>query len=137
VAAENFNTFLETDPGSVIVVTSSRVTWTDILALQDNTHVSLDKGAAFFDGSFVHTLTISLTASEKAASRGHFWSMTNDLDDYQGLIDNSKDGLFLQISKTIIIILPVSGRTRELDESISFSISLIKLGIYNIIFCSE
>ena len=96
MAAENFNTFLETDPGSVIAVTSPRVTWTDMEARQDNTHVSLDKGAAFFSGSFVHTLTISLIASEKAASKVFYWAMTNDLDDFQGLLDNSKDGLFLR-----------------------------------------
>ncbi|KKM63924.1 hypothetical protein LCGC14_1506580 [marine sediment metagenome] len=96
MAAENFDTFVETDPGSVIEVTSSRVTWTDIEARQDNTHVSLDKGAAFFDGSFVHTLTISLIASEKGASYSFFWSMTNDLDDFQGLLDNSKDALVLR-----------------------------------------
>ncbi len=98
MAAENFNTFLETDPGSVIVVTSSRVTWTDMEARQDNTHVSLDKGAAFFDASFVHTLTISQTASENGASRVQFWAMTNDLDDLQGLLDGSKDGLFLRMT---------------------------------------
>ncbi len=96
MVAENFNIFAETDPGNVIEVTSSRVTWTDIEARQDNTHVSLDKGAAFFDGSFVHTLTISLAASEKGASYSFFWSMTNDLDDFQGLLDNSKDALVLR-----------------------------------------
>ncbi len=98
MSAENFNTFLETDPGSVITRTSSRVTWTDLETRQDNTHVSLDKGVGFFDESFVHTLTISLTASEKAVSQVNFWAMTNELDDFQALIDGSKDGLFVQMT---------------------------------------
>ncbi len=95
MAAENFNTFLETDPGSVIAVTSSRVTWTDIRAGQDNTHVSLDKGAAFFDASFVHNLTISQTASERGGSYSIFWALTNVLDDFRGLEDANEDGLFV------------------------------------------
>ncbi|KKM24599.1 hypothetical protein LCGC14_1603490 [marine sediment metagenome] len=96
MANEDFTTFTETDPGSVIGVTASRVTWTDIEARQDNTHVSLDQGVAFFDGNFAHDLTISLIASEKGASYSFFWSLTNDLDDLQGLIDNSKDALFVR-----------------------------------------
>ena len=115
MSAENFNTFLETDPGSVIARTSSRVTWTDMEARQDNSHVSLDKGVAFFDDSFVHTLTISLTASEKAVSKVFYWAMTNDLDDFQGLLDNSKDGLFLRCTHPNSPDVPVL-RLIELDS---------------------
>ena len=98
MASENFLTFIESDTPARLSRTSSRVTWTDMLSGDDNIHVSLDKGVDFFDGSFVHTLTIEQTASEKAVAYSGFWALTNDLDDLKGLRDASKDALYIQAS---------------------------------------
>ncbi len=97
MAAENFNLFTKSDAPGRLTVTSSRVTWTDMLSGDDQVFMSLDKGAGFFDGSFVHTLTISHTASEKAVSFSNVWVMSNDLLDTKGLRDGGKDALYIQV----------------------------------------
>ncbi|KKK88218.1 hypothetical protein LCGC14_2745380, partial [marine sediment metagenome] len=96
MSAENFLTFQEVDPDSKIVVTSSRVTTTDMLAGQGSAYVYLDKGAAFFDSSFVQTLTVNITASDRGGAINQVWAITNDLDDFIGLVDGSKDFLTLE-----------------------------------------
>ena len=98
MSAENFLTFQEVDPDSKIVVTSSRVTTTDMLAGQGSAYVYLDKGAAFFDSSFVQPLTINVTASDQGGAINHLWALTNDIDDFRGLIAGNKDFLTLQAS---------------------------------------
>ncbi len=96
MAAENFNIYTASDIPGRLTRTSSRVTWTDILAGDDQVFLSKDKGAAFFDGSFVHTLTINQTASERGASYSGFWALTNDLLDLKGLRTGGKDALYVQ-----------------------------------------
>lgn len=96
MVAENFNLFTESDALGRITVTSSRASWTDMRSGDDQIFLSSDKGTGFFDGSFVHTLTISHTASEKGASFSGFWVMSNDLLDIKGLRDGGKDALYVQ-----------------------------------------
>ena len=97
MGAENFNTFTKNDALSRLTVTSSRVTWTDLRRGDDQIFLYIDKGVGFFDGSFVHTMTVNQTSSDNSAIV-ICWALTNDLDDMQGLIDNSKDALFVDIS---------------------------------------
>lgn len=98
MGAENFLTFQVVDPNSRFTITSSRVTFTDMRAGDDATYVYLDKGAAFFDSSFVQPLTISITSSEQGGAINHLWALTNDIDDFRGLVGASKDFLTLQLS---------------------------------------
>ena len=82
MSAENFNTFALTDPNGVISRTSSRVSWTDLTKNED-AWLSLDKGAAFFDGSFVHLLTFSITAGDQSSSLfSALWLIANVSDSY-------------------------------------------------------
>lgn len=98
MGAENFLTFQESDPDSTITRTSSRVTWTDMLAGAGSAYVYRDMGVNFFDSSFVQTLTINQTASERGGATVGCWAMSNDLDDFRGLMAGSKDAFVIQFS---------------------------------------
>lgn len=95
--AENFLTYQEVDALARLTVSSSRVTATNMLAGDDVIYVYYDKGAAYFDGNFNHYLTIALTASDQGGAQGIFWAMTNNLNDFQGLIDASQSFLALRV----------------------------------------
>ncbi len=99
MAAENFNLYTKSDAPGRLAVTSSRVTWTDLLRGDDQVFLYKDKGVGFFNGSFVHTLTIQQSSSDTSAVVV-CWALTNDLDDLQGLIGGSKDALFVQIGRS-------------------------------------
>ena len=93
MAIENFGSYTEVDPNSKITVGTRRAAWTDLNRNED-AYVYKDKGAAFFDGDFIHYLTIRFSATEISAEGG-IWALTNDLDDLRGLGTNSKDALYL------------------------------------------
>lgn len=80
---ENFIGYTEVDPNSRITRTTRRVTWTD-LTMNEDAYVYKDKGVDFFDGNFIHYLTVHLSAYANTV-RGHFWALTNTLDDLWGI----------------------------------------------------
>lgn len=151
MAKEDFSTYTEVDPRSIIVVGTRRVTWTDMMAGDDATYVYLDKGAAFFAGDFFQPMTFNITASERGGSQCIIWAMTNDLDDFQGLIDNSKDFLAVGIlhaqnpDATIIRIHEGDSGTEyssasgyTITDGIPYYITMIRdetVGTYGTFYC--
>lgn len=82
MAVENFITYTEVDPNSRITVTSTRVTWTD-LDRNERGQVYKDKGVDFFNGAFVHTLTLKITAIGSGVFMG-IWHLRNTVADFPG-----------------------------------------------------
>src|SRR5574343_143188 len=60
MATQNFTTYTETDPGSKLTVTASRVTFADLKGTDGWTDVSKDMGAAHFPGDFEHLFTVKV-----------------------------------------------------------------------------
>ncbi|KKL08992.1 hypothetical protein LCGC14_2570330, partial [marine sediment metagenome] len=79
MSAENFNVYTESANEVTldrITRTSSRATWTDLLRGDDQVFLYIDKGVGFFDGSFVHTMTVNQTSSDNSAILV-CWALTN------------------------------------------------------------
>ncbi len=96
MAAENLLTWQESDAQSRLAVTSSRVTWTDMRNTDDDIFISVDKDAAFFDGSFVHTFTFQAIDSTTGGSQSYPWVMSNALKDVTSLTGDSEDAFWVQ-----------------------------------------
>ena len=97
MADEKFLTYTETDPNSRITRTDSRVSWAAITKNED-AYAYYDKGADYFNGDFVHLLTIRSIGPGGAVgltARCSYWALANLVDDYVGIDDASGDGLFL------------------------------------------
>jgi len=101
MAEENFLTYPEIDPNSRITVTATRVTWAGLTGNED-AYVYSDKGVNYFNGDFVHLLTLCITASVNNAVI-YPWALTNTLDDIYGiyLAGGSFLGLRIQHQTTI------------------------------------
>ena len=85
MALEDYNTYTEVDPNSRIVAATRRVAFTD-LTINETAYVYSDKGAAFFDGDFVHHLTILITASDASMSvASGLWALANTVNDWNGM----------------------------------------------------
>ncbi len=93
MAFEDFGTFTEEDPNSRIVVGTRRVEWTAIIRAED-AWVVKDKGVGFFDGDFVHYLTIrttDLSATQSVATLiVHCWAVATAVGSRQDIIDASE-----------------------------------------------
>lgn len=97
MAKEDFSTYTETDPNSRIVVGTRRVAWTDLIRNED-AYVYKDKGVDFFDGGFIHYLTIRATGYSGSAgtvNMGAYWGLANLVDNWVGIDLADGDGLFL------------------------------------------
>lgn len=81
--AENFLTYIELDPNSKIEVTSSKITFTNLYRGTD-AYVYYDKGVDYFDGDFIHYLTVCLTGSE-GETQSYVWGIANGVDDFHAL----------------------------------------------------
>ncbi|KKN75035.1 hypothetical protein LCGC14_0385370 [marine sediment metagenome] len=93
MAIEDFNTYSETDPGSMIVKGTRRVEWTD-LTRNKEAYVWKDKTAGFFDGDFTHYLTIRVTADlSESNAQFNYWALANVVDEWKGIEDASEDML--------------------------------------------
>ncbi len=88
MAAENFNTYTETDPNGRITRTSSRITWAD-LTISETAFVYLDKGVGFFSDSFVHRIHTNISAADaSSSSMGTVWMVTNTVDTFDDQTDD-------------------------------------------------
>ena len=97
MATENFTTYTESDALGRLTETASRVTWTNMLAGDDQIYLYKDKGVDFFNANFNIIQTICQTASDQGGAQVILWAMANDLNDFQGLIDGGKSGLFFRV----------------------------------------
>ncbi len=88
MANEDFTTYTEVDPNSRISVTASRITFTG-LTIDESAYVYKDYGASYFSGAHESLLTFRASA-QSAAGGWLIWALTNDVDDWQGLIDANK-----------------------------------------------
>ncbi|KKL80643.1 hypothetical protein LCGC14_2002710 [marine sediment metagenome] len=124
MAAENFNTFSETDPNSLITRTSSRVSWEDLTRNED-AFVFLDKGVAFFAGSFVHRLTFSITAGDASSSLfSALWLVANAADSYDTVRAGDALALLFFFSGATPNIRLVESDGGSQAESAQFNITL-------------
>lgn len=89
MAVEDFSTYVEVDPGSDIVKTATRVTWTD-LPINLTSYVCFDKGVDHFDGDFEHLITVRLDASDTWGFTA-CWMIANEANDYFSIRDGGGD----------------------------------------------
>ncbi|KKL04821.1 hypothetical protein LCGC14_2612220, partial [marine sediment metagenome] len=94
--AEDFTTYTESDVLGRLSQTSTRSTITAMQPDDNQTWLQNDKGAGFFSGNFSHKFTLRID-SFSAFIWQAVWGITNNLDDIQGIIDNSQDGLFIEL----------------------------------------
>ena len=78
---EDFTAYTETDPGGDIGINSAVLVTVTNMPRNVNTHLSKDKGAAFFAGNFTHTMKTQRNTSNNAAI-GHFWALANEQNDW-------------------------------------------------------
>ena len=95
MAIENFQTYPEVDPNNRVTITPTRVTHA-ALDRNETAYVASDKGAAFFDGDFVHLLTIYVTSTVNG-SYVNYWGLTNTLNSFRVIDNASGDYLGLAI----------------------------------------
>jgi len=93
MAKENFLTYPEVDPNSRIAVTQDRVTWANITR-PEVAYVYSDKGVNYFDGNFVHLLTVVAISVENGMSAFH-WAIANDIGTEKAIADASGSELYL------------------------------------------
>ena len=94
-AIENFGGWTEVDPNSRIVVTSNRVTWTNLTRNED-AYVYKDKGIDYFSGNFEIQFNFKTTAAtEIGTTIVGIGSLTNAIDDLKGIDDANGDYISL------------------------------------------
>jgi len=91
MATEDFTTYSKLDANSRYTIIPSKITATDLPSTED-AYVYKDKGVNYFDGDFVHFLTVRMTAATDGG-RFYFWVLANAIDDTQGIEDASGDFL--------------------------------------------
>ena len=80
MAIEDFTTYTEVDSASRVAVGTRRVAWT-LLDGDEQGQVYKDKGANFFDGDFVHDLTLELTTTSSGVFTA-IWELANATADF-------------------------------------------------------
>ena len=80
---EDYTTFTEVDPASHITVASNRITVANYTRNEEG-YVYKDMGVDYFDGDFVHYLTIHPTSYVLGAYH-YMWMLSNTLDDGFGI----------------------------------------------------
>lgn len=94
MAAENFTTYTEVDPNSHITVTSAaRIDFAG-LAKNEDAWCSSDKGVGHFASDFEHLAEIQMTSSAGTDGTAGFITLSNILDDIQGIKTASGDALY-------------------------------------------
>lgn len=86
-----FTDYTEVDPNSHITVETNKITFAELNKGED-AFVYRDEGIGYFDGDFEHQIEINITY-DADDGRVVFCSLTNEVDDWDGLIANNKDGL--------------------------------------------
>jgi len=94
--AENFTTYTETDPNSKLVVTSTRITATQINRNED-AYVYKNKGN-YFTGNFEIQLTLHFTDGVGATAIAFIWTLANLVDDWTGIDTASGDALGIAVA---------------------------------------
>ncbi len=99
MAFEDFTTYDETDEGSTVTVTSSKVSFTS-LTRDEEAHVSDSKGTAHFNGDFTHQFECEVTASS-GFNVTTFWGLANVQADLKTIIDASGDAIVFNAQVTV------------------------------------
>lgn len=93
---EDFTTYTEVDPNSHISKVAATITVTG-MSNDEDAYVYADKGADHFGIAFTHLLETTLTAhGAGSATSGHFWALSNTLDDMWGWYTNKNQACFLR-----------------------------------------
>ncbi len=109
MATQDFTTYTKVDPNGRFTVTVPKIVCAGLTA-QEDAYIYKDKGAAFFDGNFVHNITVKATAVTQDG-RFYTWALTNSIDDMKGIEDANANYL-------AVFLFGVSGVPRiELFES--------------------
>jgi len=87
---EDFTTYTEVDPNNHISKTASHID--AYLYRNEDAYVYKDKGANHFGTSWEHKIDVKAVAhSDNGIAL--FWALTNDIDDWQGLLTGNKPAL--------------------------------------------
>lgn len=93
MAIEDFTTYTETDPDSVITVDANTVSWVNLDSRDVTSMVAYDKGVNHFDGDFEHKFSCKFTNAAQFNLPVH-WALTNSYntnDDLNDMIINDED----------------------------------------------
>lgn len=91
---QDFNTYTKTDPSGRFTVIADKVTATGLLGNDAGHYVYKDMGVGHFNEDFTHHLeSFKSTVTQYGITT--VWAISNNIDDYQGHVDNSYDGVFL------------------------------------------
>jgi len=95
---ENLTGYTETDPNSHITKTSSKISFAGLTRNED-AYVYKDFTANYFNGSFTHYVTVYFQDTGGDNNVAVNWQLTNDIDDYYGLISGGKSFLAVVTQK--------------------------------------
>ena len=123
MATEDLTTYTESDALNRLAETTDRVTWTDLYRGDNQIYLYDDKGVDFFDGGFVHDITVEQTAGGGGTrSIVGVWGLTNNLNDIIGITFANQPAFFLLFQNDIS---PNTRRLRlmEIDAGVQYATS--------------
>ncbi len=125
MAIEDFGTYTEVDPNSRITVATRRVAWTD-LARNESAYVYFDKTADFFDGDFVHEITVNITSGDQSSSLfSALWMLANSVASYDDIRTNGQAlALAFFYSGSTPTLRLIESENNSHPESSTFTITL-------------
>lgn len=120
MAYEDFTTYTETDPGSKLTVTASKITFTDKKGTDGLTTVTKDYGADHFGEDFEHLYTVLI---DELPTDSGMWTSRMLNDPY----DNNALGVIIQRSggNPIFQLIEIWNTTSYTDSSSTFSLSTL------------
>lgn len=121
MAVEDFTAYTESDPGSEITVTSTKVSWASMARDVDSWVVD-DKGVDHFDGDFTHLVETQLTA-DGSTGLGTFWAIANAIDTWDDIdaAGGSQLLAFFYGTGPAIYIREIDSGTQYSDTSVNLS----------------
>lgn len=92
MATEDFTTYTEVDPDTVITVIAAKVSWDDLDPRDVESLVYDDKGAGHFSGDFTHLFEIDLSGFSSDNQLVGYWVLANMVGDLFDMAGASADG---------------------------------------------
>lgn len=125
MAFEDFTTYTESDPGSDISITSSKITMTNLQSRDSESYVYKDFGANYFDGDWENQCTWEITLIDPSARTDFMFA--NVVDDTLALESGDYIGGNNQRSSPgtnyYVILRELDGGTGYQDLGSDFSVS--------------
>ncbi len=100
MGVENYLEAIEVDPNNRL---TPRATGVDIVGLTRNedAHLYWDKTVGHFSGDYEHLFECQIDSGADSGGGAAPWGLSNDIDDLNGLVANSKDAHFAWIFNNV------------------------------------